>query len=163
MSHLSQLCDAPDEAYPARSRQRNLHQAPGGGEGEEGQLRPWGLFTISTWDFCSDFSHHTFKRHVYHLKGGCSRPLDFRSGPGAHRGRHRHQRNAQDAGEFQVQPFDKWLTGFNQFKYFFKFRIQTNKLYQIHPPAGFWRPFQPSSHSASGWNGLSNPTLMNPM
>lgn len=40
-----QLCDPPDETDPARPRPRNLHQAPGGGEGEERQLRPRGLST----------------------------------------------------------------------------------------------------------------------
>lgn len=44
---VSQVCDTPDEAYPARSSQRNLHQAAGGGEREEGQLRARGLFTMS--------------------------------------------------------------------------------------------------------------------
>ena len=38
-----QVCDSPDEADRARSNQRNLHQAAGGGEREEGQLRPRGL------------------------------------------------------------------------------------------------------------------------
>lgn len=42
---VSQVRDTPDEAYPARSSQRNLHQAAGGGEREEGQLRPRGLFS----------------------------------------------------------------------------------------------------------------------
>lgn len=42
---MSQVCDPPDETDPARPRQRNLHQAPGGGEGEERQLRPRGLAT----------------------------------------------------------------------------------------------------------------------
>lgn len=46
----SQVCDTPDETYPARSSQRNLHQAAGGGEREEGQLRPR--------DFCSGPGAH---------------------------------------------------------------------------------------------------------
>lgn len=37
-----QVCDTFDEENPERSSQRNLHQAAGGGEGEEGQLRPRG-------------------------------------------------------------------------------------------------------------------------
>lgn len=45
-SLVSQVCDTPDEAYPARSSQRNLNQAAGGGEREEGQLRPRGQFTV---------------------------------------------------------------------------------------------------------------------
>lgn len=43
--YVFQLCYPPDETDPARPRQRNLHQAPGGGEGEERQLRPRGLGT----------------------------------------------------------------------------------------------------------------------
>lgn len=72
---LSQLCDPPDEADPARSSQRNLHQAAGGGEGEEGQLRPRGRSTLSGRDSRADFSHHPALmqlkqiRGLYRLKG----------------------------------------------------------------------------------------------
>lgn len=168
----SQLCDSPDEADPAWSSQRNLHQAAGGGEGEEGQLRPRGRSTLSSRDPCSDFSHHPALMQLkqiwglYRLKGRCSCLLDFCSGPGAHRGRHGHQRNAQDAGELKVQPSDKPTHDYN-FLYWTMFGVnlefKLSPWNQIHLPAGFWRPFQPSGHSASCWNGLPNPTMMNPV
>lgn len=37
-----QVCHTPDEANPEGPCPRHLHQTAGGGEGEEGQLRPRG-------------------------------------------------------------------------------------------------------------------------
>lgn len=65
---VSQVCDTPHEAYPAWPSQRNLHQAAGGGEGEERQLRPRGLLT----HVCDSFMSRTVVALVWKLTSACS-------------------------------------------------------------------------------------------